>query len=59
MGNYLYVLAILLVIAWIIGFYSTSIGGIVHILLIMAVIALIIRVFNDEDLLRKLKIKQK
>ncbi len=59
MGNYLYVLAILLVVAWIIGFYSTSIGDIIHVLLVMAGIALIIGVFNDEKLLKKLKIKQK
>ena len=53
MGNFLYVLALLLVIAWIIGFYSTGIGNIIHILLVMAVIALIIRVFNDEALIKK------
>ena len=59
MKNSLYVIAIILVIAWIIGFYSTNIGDIIHILLVMAVIALIIRVFNDEKLLNKLKIKLK
>ena len=59
MKNSLYVLAIILVIAWVIGFYGTSIGDIIHILLVMAVIALIIRVFNDEKLLNKLNIKLK
>ena len=59
MKNSLYVLAIILVIAWIIGFYSTNIGDIIHILLVMAVIAVIIRVFNDEKLLKKLNIKLK
>jgi len=59
MKNSLYVLAIILVIAWIIGFYSTNIGDIIHILLVMAVIAVIIRAFNDEKLLKKLKIKPK
>ena len=53
----MYFLAILLVIAWMIGFYSTNIGNIIHILLLMAAIALIIRVFNDEKLLNKFKIK--
>ena len=57
MKNSLNVLAIVLVIAWGIGFYGTSIGNIIHILLVMAVIILIIRVFNDEDLLKKIKIK--
>ena len=44
MKNSLYVLAIILVIAWIIGFYSTSTGSIIHILLVMAVIAVILRI---------------
>ena len=57
MKNSLYVLAMILVIAWIIGFYSTGIGDIIHILLVMAVIALLVRVSNDEDLMKKLKIK--
>ena len=59
MKNSLYVLAIILVVAWIIGFYSTGIGDIIHILLVMAIIAVIIRVFNDEKLLKHLKIKLK
>jgi len=44
MKNSLFVLAIILVIAWIIGFYSTSTGSIIHILLVMAVIAVILRI---------------
>ena len=59
MKNYLYVLAIILVVAWIIGFYSTGIGDIIHILLVMAIIAVIIKVFSDEKLLKKLNIKLK
>ena len=55
MGNFLYVMALLLVIAWIIGFYSTSVGDIIHILLVMAIIAVLINVFDDSELLRKLK----
>jgi hypothetical protein len=54
MGNFLYVLALLLVTAWIIGFYSTDIGNSIHILLVMAGIAVIIRVFNNEKLFKKL-----
>ena len=55
----MYVLSFMLVIAWAVGYYSTSIGDIVHILLVLAVTALIIRVVGDEDLLKKLKIKLK
>lgn len=55
----MYVLSFMLVIAWAVGYYGTSIGDIVHILLVLAVTALIIRVVGDEDLLKKLKIKLK
>ncbi len=36
-----------------------QIGDIIHILLVMAVIAVVIRVIDDEKLLNKLKIKLK
>ena len=55
MKKSMYVLAIFLVIAWIVGFYSTNIGDIIHILLVMAIIAVLINVFDDSELLRKLK----
>jgi tryptophan-rich sensory protein len=44
MGNYLYVLAVIMVIAWIIGFFSTDVGSIIHILLVIALFAVILRV---------------
>ena len=59
MGNFLYVLALLLVIAWIIGFYSTNVGSIIHILFVMAFIALIIGIVKDKTLFKKLIIKLK
>jgi hypothetical protein len=47
MGNILYVVAVILVIIWAIsflgGFYT---GGIIHILLIIAVSAIILRLLN-------------
>lgn len=47
MGNLLYVIAVILVIIWAIsflgGFYT---GGIIHILLVIAVIAIILKVIN-------------
>lgn len=49
MKNSLYVLAMILVIAWIIGFYSTGIGDIIHILLVMAVIAVILMVYQGRN----------
>ena len=47
MGNILYVVAVVLIIIWAIsflgGFYT---GGIIHILLVIAVIAIIFRLLN-------------
>jgi hypothetical protein len=44
MGNYLYVLAGIMVIAWIIGYFGTDVGGINHLFLIIAMIAVILRI---------------
>lgn len=43
MGYYLYVLAMLMVIAWVIGFFGTNAGNFIHILLVIAAIAVLIR----------------
>ncbi|HVZ98486.1 MAG TPA: lmo0937 family membrane protein [Chitinophagaceae bacterium] len=48
MGNLLYLIAVILVIIWAIsffgGFYT---GGIIHILLVLAVIAILLRVIRS------------
>lgn len=49
MGNLLYVIAVILVIAWGIGFiggYTTN--GLIHILLVVAVIAVILRLIRGD-----------
>jgi hypothetical protein len=48
MGNLLYVAAIILIIAWAIGFIGYSMGGLIHILLVIAVIAVILRVIQGR-----------
>lgn len=51
MGNLLYVIAAILIIAWAIGFIGYSIGGIIHILLVIALIAIILRVIQGRKIL--------
>ncbi len=51
MGNLLYIIAVILVIAWAIGFFAYSLGGIVHILLVIALIAIILRVIQGRNVL--------
>ena len=48
MGNLLYVIAVILIIAWAIGFIGYSAGGIIHILLVIALIAVILRVIQGR-----------
>ena len=42
MRSILYIIAVILVIGWAIGFFAYSAGGIIHVLLVIAVIALLI-----------------
>jgi len=46
MGNILYLIAVILVIAWAIGFLGYHAGGIIHILLVIAVISILLRVIR-------------
>ena len=48
MGNLLYIIAVLLIIGWAIGFIGYSAGGIIHVLLVIAVIAILFRVFQGS-----------
>jgi hypothetical protein len=48
MGYLLYIIAVILIIAWAIGFFAYSAGGIIHILLVIAVIAIIVRFLQDR-----------
>ena len=49
MGNILYATAIILVIVWGIGFIGYNVGGLIHILLVIAVIAIILRVIKGKE----------
>jgi hypothetical protein len=42
MNSLLYLLAVILVIGWAISVFAYSVGGLIHILLVIAVIALIL-----------------
>lgn len=48
MGNLLYFIAVILVIAWAIGFFAMSLGNIIHILLVIALIAVILKLINGQ-----------
>jgi len=48
MGNLLYVIAVVLLIAWAIGFIGYSAGGLIHVLLVIAIIAVLFRVISGR-----------
>ncbi len=51
MGNLLYIIAVVLIIVWAIGFIGYSAGGIIHILLVIALIAVILRIIQGRNIL--------
>jgi hypothetical protein len=51
MGYLLYIIAVILIIGWAIGFFAYSAGGIIHILLVIAVIAIILRAIQGRKVL--------
>lgn len=46
MGNLLYVVAVLLIIGWAVGFFAFHAGWLIHALLVIAVIAIILRLIK-------------
>ena len=51
MKDILYIVAVILVIAWAIGFFGFSAGGIIHVLLVIAIIAVLVRVIQGRRVL--------
>ena len=51
MGNLLYIIAVILVIGWALGFFYFSAGGIIHVLLVIAIIAIIFQVIRGRRVL--------
>jgi Family of unknown function (DUF5670) len=50
MDNLLYVIAVILIIAWALGFFVYSIGSLVHALLVIAIIAVLIRLIKGSKI---------
>jgi hypothetical protein len=48
MGNLLYVVAVILIIFWAIGFFAFSAGSIIHVLLVIAIIAILLNVIQGK-----------
>lgn len=51
MGNILYVIAVVLVILWAIGYFGFHAGALIHILLVIALIAVLLRIIRGKKTL--------
>ncbi len=59
MKSTMYILAVILVISWIIGFFSTNAGDVIHILLVLAIIVVILSDNQAQKSLKNLMSKLK
>ncbi len=49
MGNILYIIVVILVIGWLLGMFAFNVsGGLIHILLVIAVVVLLIKLLGGR-----------
>ncbi|HTB31677.1 MAG TPA: lmo0937 family membrane protein [Bacteroidia bacterium] len=50
MGNLLYLIAAVLIILWAIGYWGYGVGWLIHVLLVLAVIAILLRIIDGRKI---------
>jgi hypothetical protein len=50
MSNLLYTIAIVLIILWALGFFVYNVGSLIHILLVIAIIAVLFRLIKGKEI---------
>lgn len=48
MNNLLYLIAVILIIGWVFGFFVYSAGGLIHVLLVIAIIAVLVNIIRGN-----------
>ena len=48
MSSLLYLVAVILLIGWVLGFFVFSAGSIIHVLLVLAIIAILLRLIGGS-----------
>lgn len=51
MGNLLNIIIVILIIGWLIGFFGYQVGGLIHILLVIAIIAVLFRIIQGKKVI--------
>ncbi|MCW2118943.1 lmo0937 family membrane protein [Flavobacterium sp. 7A] len=50
MSNLLYLIAVILIISWALGVFVYSAGSLIHVLLVIALIAIILRIIKGKGI---------
>ncbi|WP_284652262.1 lmo0937 family membrane protein [Flavobacterium terrisoli] len=50
MQNLLYTIAVVLIVLWVFGFLVYNVGAIIHILLLIAVVAVLLKVIKGKEI---------
>ena len=53
MGNLLYIAAVVLLVLWAVGYFAFSFGSIIHILLVIALVAILLRIIQGEKIINE------
>lgn len=48
MNSLLYIIAVVLIIGWLLGVFVYSVGGLIHILLVLAVVSILLRLIGGS-----------
>jgi hypothetical protein len=48
MGSILYIIAVILVIGWVVGFFAFHAGWLIHALLVIAVVVVLLRIIGGS-----------
>lgn len=51
MGNLLYIIAVILIIGWLLGYFAFHAGGLIHVLLVIAIIVILLRIIQGRKVL--------
>lgn len=52
MGNLLYIAAVVLVLGWLVGVFGFQLGGIIHILLVIALFSVLLRIIRGNKVIK-------
>ncbi|SFB36509.1 lmo0937 family membrane protein [Algoriphagus aquimarinus] len=50
MSSLLYFIAVILLIGWLVGVFAYSAGGLIHVLLVLAIIAVLFRLISGRSI---------